>query len=156
MSEPHDDQERSLRDGTITRVVTQKRDAERVSVFIDGQFAFGLALDLALEAGLRKGKTLTVAEQEALLAKEQTHRARAAALAYLTAGARAAAEVRRTLREKGCADDAVEDAVAHREGYGSLDDAAYARASVRDRFGGRGHGPQRLRGDLLQRGVDKA
>ena len=64
-----DEPQQNLRDGTITRVARQQRDPERVSVFIDGAFAFGLTLDLAVEAGLRKGRTLTVDEQAVLLAK---------------------------------------------------------------------------------------
>jgi regulatory protein len=34
-----------------------------------------------------------------------------------------------------------------------VDDAAYARAFARGRFLGRGYGPQRLRADLLKRGI---
>ena len=157
MSEPTppDEQPPRLRDGTVTRVVQQKRDPDRVSVFIDDQFAFGLALDLAVEAGLKKGKALAVDEQAALLAREQVHRARAAALDYLTYGAKTTAEVRRKLRSKGLDEAAVEDALAHVVRYGYLDDAAYARAYARGRFAGRGHGPQRLRADLLRRGVPR-
>jgi regulatory protein len=148
-----DEPPQDLRDGTITRVVRQQRDAERVSVFVDGAFAFGLALELAVEAGLRKGKTLTAAEQAALLAKEQVHRARAAALDHLSYGAKTTAEVGRKLKEKGFDEAAVEDALAHLASYGYLDDEAYARAFARGRFAGRGYGPQRLRADLLRRGV---
>ena len=150
---PPDEPQQSLRDGTITRVARQQRDPERVSVFIDDAFAFGLALDLAVEAGLRKGRALTVDEQAALLAKEQVHRARAAALDYLSYGARTTAEVRRKLRDRGFDEAAVEDALAKMQDYGYLDDAAYARAFARGRFAGRGYGPQRLRADLLRRGV---
>ncbi|MDX1421144.1 MAG: RecX family transcriptional regulator [Rubricoccaceae bacterium] len=154
--EPPDESQPDLRDGTITRVAQQKRDPERVSVFIDDAFAFGLTLDLAVQEGLRRGTRLTVEEQTALLAKEQVHRARAAALDYLSYGAKTTAEVRRKLRGKGYDEAAVEDALAAMEGYGYLDDAAYARAFVRGRFAGRGYGPQRLRADLYKRGVDRA
>ncbi len=149
----HAEPQPDLRDGTVTRVVRQRRNAERVSVFVDEVFAFGLALDLAVEAGLRQGKMLTAAEQAALLAREQTYRARAAALDAISYSAKTTAELRRKLRDKGFDPAAVEDALAHLAGYGYLDDDAYARAFVRGRFAGRGHGPQRLRSDLLQRGV---
>lgn len=155
MNDTHDDHEHNLREGAITRLVAQKRNAERVSVFIDDAFAFGLALDLVLSAGLKKGQRLTVLEQEALLDKEQIHRVRAAALDYLTYGARTAYEVRRKLRQKGFEPHAVDDGIAHLEGYGYLDDEAYARAFARGRFTGRGYGPQRLRADLQKRGVAK-
>ena len=150
---PADEQALDLRAGTITRVAQQKRDGDRVSVFVDDQFAFGLSLDLAVEAGLRKGMALTVKAQEALLAKQQTHSARAAALNYLSYQARTAEEVRRKLRTKDFSADVVEDAVAHLETYGYLNDEAYARAYTRGRFAGRGYGPQRLRMELRKRGV---
>ena len=53
--------EPSFRDGTITRLVMQKRDKTRASVFVDDQFAFGLQADLVVEEGLRKGDPITAA-----------------------------------------------------------------------------------------------
>ncbi len=137
----------------MTSVQVQKRDAERVSVFIDGAFAFGLTLDLAVREGLRKGLRLTVAEQERILEAEERFRARRAALDYIAHQARTEGEVRRKLRTKGFAEGAVEEAVARMRELGYLDDAAYTRAYVRGRLAGRGHGPQRLRADLRRRGV---
>ena len=148
-----DEPERSLRPGTITRLVQQKRDAERVSVFIDGAFAFGLALDLAVRAGLKKGQRLRVEEQQALLDDEERLRAKAAALDYIAYQARTEQEVRRKLARKGFPEPVVDEAVARMHELGYLDDAAYARAYARGRLAGRGHGPQRIRADLLRRGV---
>lgn len=148
-----DEPERDLRPGTITRLVRQQRDAERVSVFIDGAFAFGLALDLAVRAGLRKGQRLGVAEQQALLDEEERLRAKAVALDYIAYKARTEAEVRRKLARKGFPEHVAEEAVARMRELGYLDDADYARAYAKGRIGGRGHGPQRIRADLRKRGV---
>lgn len=148
-----DEPERDLRPGAITRLVRQQRDAERVSVFIDGAFAFGLALDLAVRAGLRKGQRLGVAEQQALLDEEERLRAKAVALDFIAYKARTEAEVRRKLARKGFSEHVAEEAVARMRELGYLDDADYARAYARSRLGGRGHGPQRIRADLLKRGI---
>ena len=144
---------RDLRPGTITRLARQKRDAERVSVFIDGAFAFGLALDLAVQAGLRKGRTLTVEEQQALLDDEERLKARTVALDYIAYQARTEREVRQKLQRKGFSEPVADEAVARMRELGYLDDADYARAYARGRLGGRGHGPHRIRADLLRRGV---
>lgn len=144
-----------LRDGTVTRVAQQRADPERVSVFLDGEFAFGLTLALAVEAGLKKGLVLTADRQRALLAAEEGHAAKAAALASLAARARTTGELRRTLGDKGFAADIVDDTVAALEQMGLVDDAAHAVAYARGRFAGRGHGPSRIRKDLVQRGVAK-
>ncbi len=148
-----DEPERDLRPGAVTRLAQQKRDAERVSVFIDGAFAFGLALDLVARAGLCKGQVLSVDEQQALLDDEERLRAKAAALDYIAYQARTEEEVRRKLTRKGFAEAAAEEAVARMQELGYLDDEGYARAYTRGRLAGRGHGPQRIRNDLRRRGV---
>ena len=145
-----------LKDGTVTRVAQQKKDLDRASVFIDGEFAFGLAVDLVVEAGLRKGVALTAEAQRALLVRQEAFAAKASALAGLSHRARTAAEVRRSLLQKGFAEATVEDTVADLERLGLVDDAAYARAFVRGRFEARGYGPARLRQDLSKKGVDRA
>ena len=144
-----------LRDGVVTRVAVQEKDKERVSVFLNDSFAFGLTLDLAIEAGLRPGLHLTVVEQEDLVQRERVARARAIALDYLSSQARTGTEVRRKLRRKGFEDGVVGHAMDYIESRGYVDDAAYARAYVQGRFAGRGHGPARLRQELVRRGVAK-
>ena len=146
----------SLRDGTVTRVVQQAKDPDRVSVFVDGEFAFGVAVDLAIDAGLRKGLRLTVAEQRALLVRQEGFGAKAAALNYVSASARTVEEVRRNLTQKGFAEPVVDDAVDGLLAAGLLDDAAYAVAYARSRFTASGYGPQRIRQDLMRRGVARA
>lgn len=147
------EKEINLRDGTITRVVQQKRDPERVSVFIDEEFAFGLTYDLAVEAGLKKGLQLSVEKQEALLEKEKTHRAYAVALSFIGYQPRTSAEVRRKLRQRGYEDDAIQTTVERLERNQFLDDTTYAASFVRSRFDGSGYGPMRLRADLMKKGV---
>lgn len=159
MSTPHtdsDDAPRDLRPGTITRLARQKRDAERVSVFIDDAFAFGLALDLAVKAGLRKGRTLSVEEQQALLDDEERLKAKSVALDYIAYKARTEHEVRQKLRKKGFPEHVADEAVARVRELGYLDDADYARAYARGRMSGRGHGPHRIRADLRRRGVARS
>ncbi len=147
---------RVLADGTITRIAQQKRDPDRVSVFIDDEFAFGLSMDLAIQEGLKSGLFLSVEEQQALLEKQEEGRARVIALNYVSYQARTVEEVRRKLREKGYENDIIDDAIEYLNEFGYLDDEAYARAYVRSKFSGSGYGPRRLSTDLTKRGVDRS
>jgi len=142
-----------LHDGTVTRVAQQKKDLDRASVFIDDRFAFGLAVDLVIEAGLRKGVRLTADQQRALLVRQETFAAKSSALNGLAQRARTAHEVRQSLVQKGFAETVAEDTVADLERIGMIDDAAYAQAFVHGRFSGRGYGPARLRQDLQRKGI---
>lgn len=145
-----------LSDGTVTRVAQQKKDLDRASVFIDDAFAFGLSVELVIKAGVRKGTTLTAAQQRDLLVQQETYAAKASALAGLSVKARTASEVRDSLARKGFAEAIVDDTVDGLERLGLIDDEAYARAFVRDRFAARGYGPARLRQDLMRKGIARA
>ena len=150
----HEDRrERPLQTGTVTRLVAQQKNSNRVSVFIDGVFAFGVHVDLVVEFGLHKGQALDIEVQRQMVSADRVRAAREAALVYLGYGPRTEREVRQKLTGSGYDDDVAEDTVARLRELGYLDDAAYARNYVEARFRNRGYGPGRLRGDLLRRGV---
>jgi regulatory protein len=55
---------------TITAIETQRRDPERVNVYLDGEFAFGFSRLVAVSRGLVEGRSLSPAEVEALRAED--------------------------------------------------------------------------------------
>ena len=140
---------------TITKLAAQKNDTSRASVFLDGEFAFGVHQDLVLEHGLCKGRTLSLDERRAIEEEDAVMRAKAKAMRYVARRARTKEEVRRKLREKDYPEHAVEAAVARLKELDYLDDAEYAREYMRSRFRSKGYGPVRLRRELKQRGVER-
>ncbi|MBF0425295.1 MAG: regulatory protein RecX [Magnetococcales bacterium] len=62
-------------------------------------------------------------------------------------------ELRRKLRRKGIDALVIEQTIARCQGWGYLDDAAFADTLVRSRVHNRRWGPERLRADLQGRGV---
>ena len=155
MREEHEEQP-VLQAGTVTRLVRQQRHVERVSVFIDGAYAFGLHEDLLVEHGVHKGQRLDVAAQERLVAADRERAARQVAIEYLGYRARTEREVRQKLTRRGFDEAVAERTVERLRELGYLDDDAYARTYIEARFRNRGYGPARLRSDLLRRGVAPA
>ncbi|MEZ4682321.1 MAG: hypothetical protein R2932_49765 [Caldilineaceae bacterium] len=84
--------------GTITRLQIQKKSKERVNVFLNGEYAFSLALSLAM--GLKKEQMLSAAEVKALLADDEVKRAYAAAVNLLGYRARSTSEVAQRLQQR--------------------------------------------------------
>ena len=142
--------------GTITALTMQQHQPTRVSVFLDGVFAFGVSQELVREWGLWVGRRLSVEDQVHLRAAEQLLTAQATALQYLAARPRTVHEVRQKLRRSGVADQVAEQVIARLQARGALDDAAYAHAYLTSRLASRGYGPQRLRQELHQRGIGRA
>ncbi len=148
--------EADMQAGTITALTVQRHQPTRVSVFLDGAYAFGLAQELVREWGLWVGGCLSVEDQVRLRTADQLLAAQATALHYLAARPRTAHEVWQMLRRRGVADQVTAQVIARLQTRGVLDDTAYAHAYLTSRLASRGYGPQRLRRELQQRGIHRA
>ena len=136
---------------TITGLEVQKRNKERVNVYLDGEYAF--SLDIMQAAALRQGQILTESEITALRESGAVSRAVEMAVRFLSYRPRSTAEVRRNLAEKDVADPVIEQAVERLSGLGYLDDAAFARFWVENRSTFKPLSPRALRYELRQKGV---
>jgi regulatory protein len=137
--------------GRITAIRVQKRNPNRASVFIDGQFAFGLGL--AEAAHLSQGQYLDDTEITALEAGDEGGRAYESALQFLAYRPRSRAEVTRRLTKHGFSEPAIETALDRLTRAKFLDDRAFAEYWIgnRERFKPRGR--YALRHELRQKGV---
>lgn len=141
--------------GTITKLAVQKNNPDRVSVFVDDAFAFGVHQDLVLEYRLHAGRELSAAEWQSIAEDDQVAKAKARALDYLAHKPRTVAEVRRKLRRKEYADPVIDSVIERLHELNYLDDAHYAEQYVARRFSHKGYGPVRIRQELRKRGVDR-
>jgi len=136
---------------TITRLEVQPHDQERVNVYLDGEFAFGLPVIEA--ARLRKGQVLSPEEIISLQQIDDVTRAFDRAVPLLARRPYSSAEIRRYLEKKGTGATIIDEALAKMERLGYLDDRAFAEFWVesRDRF--RPRGVRALRYELQQKGI---
>ena len=137
--------------GIVTALEVQKRDKQRVNVFIDGEFAFGLSLIEA--ARLRKGQTLSQADIAALRNEDEVQRAVDSVAHFLSYRPRSVREVQRNLTEKELPAEVVEAAIARMTSMGYLDDEAFARYWVQNRDEFKPLSQRALRQELRQKGV---
>jgi regulatory protein len=135
----------------ITGLRFQKRNKDRVNVYLDGRFAFGLA---AVEAArLHVGQTLTDNEIVELQMKDAVERAYERALNYLSYRPRSKDEVRRNLRGKDVEDAAIDAVIGRLTRAGLLDDREFARYWVDNRARFNPRGLRGLRHELRQKGI---
>lgn len=140
--------------GIITMLEAQKRNKERVNVYLDGEYAFSLTL---LEAAkLRKGQALTAADVTLLRDADTVLKAVDRAAHFLSYRPRSIQEVRRNLEQKDTPPAVIDAAVARMSEQGYLDDAAFARYWVENRNTFKPLSPRALRHELRQKGIDNA
>ena len=138
-------------EGKITALTFQKRNPERVNVYLDGRFAFGLA---AIEAArLRVGQFLSAQKVADLQGRDTEERAYERGLNLLSYRPRSITELSRRLSQAGFSLSAIEAALARLERVGLVDDRAFARYWVENREEFRPRGHRMLRWELRQKGV---
>lgn len=137
--------------GKITALKIQKRNKERVNIYLDDQYA--LAVPLMVAAGLKKGQYLSDAEIEHLKRQDEYSRAYQHAIRFLGFRARSRQEMEQYLSKKGYPAQVVGKTIERllRENY--LDDRAFAQTWRDERARFRPKSRQALRYELRQKGV---
>jgi regulatory protein len=139
--------------GKITALTPQKRNPDRVNVYLDDAFAFGLAALAAVS--LRVGQTLSPTEIERLQGADLEEKVKNVAIRYIEYRPRSIVETRQHLLKKEYPDDVVERVVARLEAVELLNDAAFARYWVEQREAFKPRSKMALQMELRQKGIDR-
>ena len=135
----------------ISALRFQTRQPERVNLFLDGEFAFGLEATQA--AALRIGQRLSEGEIAALREEGEIALAMRRALRFLSYRPRSVTEVRRHLQKRKMSDGVCEAALRGLTEQGYLDDAAFARFWLENRAAFRPSSRRALQYELRQKGI---
>ncbi len=137
--------------GTITALRAQKKRHDRVNVYLDGRYAFGLKDIVA--ARLRVGQQLTDEEIAELKQQDTLEETYNSALNFLSYRPRSTAEVRWNLQRKGVPNPVIESVIERLTRVGLLDDASFAEYWVEQRERFKPRSAQMLRHELREKGV---
>lgn len=136
---------------TITALTTQQRNKTRLNVFLDGEFAFGLALNAAL--GLKIGQELSASEIDALQREDAFEAAKERAVTQLARRPRSTAEIQRMLRRHHVDEETIARVIAYLGDMNYVDDTAFAEYWVDQRESFRPRSRLALRQELAQKGL---
>jgi regulatory protein len=136
----------------ITAIEPQKRNFDRVNIYINGQFGFGLSSKLA--EGIAVGQSLSAMEIEKLQILEMIDRAKEATNNYLSYRPRSVQEVRRHLSKKEYSDEVIDEVIEDLSEANLLDDSSFADYWIEQREAFRPRGRFALRQELYQKGIN--
>jgi regulatory protein len=144
--------------GRVTSLRFQKRNQERVNVYLDGEYAFALP---AIEAAkLGKGQFLSDEEIQRLRSLDLAAKAFDKAVRFLGIRPRSEWEVRQNLRQyrprqaDPLTEEQIDIVIEQLKEYRYLDDLDFAHYWVEQRNRFKPMAPQALRYELRRKGVD--
>lgn len=136
---------------TITAIKQQKRNPNRVSIYLDGEYAFPLAKIVA--AWLKVGQELSPEKILGLKGQDEGEKAFQRALNFISYRPRSQAEVERNLRKHEVDEAVIAEVVERLTRGGLLNDEDFARRWVEDRGAFRPRGAYALRVELRRKGL---
>jgi regulatory protein len=135
----------------ITAIKAQKRNRQRVSIYLDGEFAFGLSRFVA--AWLEPGRKLSQADIDRLQQEDTYEVAFQKALQFIQHRPRSIEETRRRLTEKGFGEEVVQATLDRLVEKHYLDDDEFARLWIENRNAFRPRSDRLLTYELRLKGV---
>jgi regulatory protein len=136
----------------ITALDAQKKNPGRVNIYLDGEFAFGLARVVA--AWLKVGQELSEEKVERLQLEDARERAFQQAMLFLSYRARSESEIRQNLRKHEMPETVVEHTIERLRQNGLANDKQFAQAWVENRSTFRPRSRRMLTMELRQKGLD--
>lgn len=136
---------------TITAIKQQKRNPQRVSIYLDGVYAFPLAKIVA--AWLKVGQELSAEKVNQLQGADEAEKAYQRALNFISYRPRSRAEMERNLRSHEVQEAVIQQTLERLIATGLIDDAKFAQLWVEDRSAFRPRSAYALRMELRQKGL---
>lgn len=137
----------------ITALTVQKRNKERINIFLDGEYAFSLAAITA--AYLRMGQELSKEKIAELQLEDSYEKGKEAVMRWLSYRPRSVAEAKQKLREKEFPETVIDRVLTRFQELELLDDRAFARYWIDQRETFRPRSAIALRQELMQKGISR-
>lgn len=153
----------------ITQITPQKKNQQRLNVYLEGEFAFGLSANLLFEKKLSLDQELTQSEIDQLLISDQVRRLIEKSLRFLSYRPRSEKEIRdyfvrrgkladleKSLEEQKRYQKSVEKVIEKLKEMGQINDQAFAQWWVEQRKRFNPKGTRVLRVELRQKGIENS
>ncbi len=138
----------------VTKIEQQRGRKDRVSVFLNGEFAFGVHESLLVDFDLYRGKKLSEQAVAEILKAEERHAAKERAVRWLSYRSRSRKEIEQKLRLAKFGEEAIQFTLTELERLRFLDDSGFARLFAHDRLLRHPMGRRLLEKELRQKGID--
>lgn len=135
----------------ITNIELQKRNQERVNIYIDGEFTFACDAEFVYREHLKQGMEIDLAKVKQIVVEDEYKKCKNTALRIIEKNYKTEKEVHNKLIEKGYDEEVVTTSIDFLKKYNYIDDSRYAGMYIRDRI--KTQGQNKIKYDLIRKGV---
>lgn len=135
----------------ITKIEIQKKNKERVNIYLDEEYAFSISAELVYKENLKVKDVVDIEKLKSVADKESYLRCKNSALKIIERSYKTEKEVIEKLQMKGYEQNHIEASIEFLKEYKFLNDDYYAEAFIKDKLNSKGS--QRIKQDLIKKGI---
>lgn len=138
----------------ITNIEVQKRNKNRVNIYIDEEYRFSCDSEIIYKYNLSKGQNIHLKDLEEIINEDNYLKAKAAAFRIIERSYKTEKEMEDKLLLKGFDKDIVERIKKLLKEYDFMNDAKYVQAFIKDNI--KSQGNKKLQYNLAKKGVSES
>ena len=135
--------------------ISAQRKKSRYNIYVDDTFSLGIHEDVLVKYDLSVGMEVSDEFIQDVLMAEETSKTINYCLNRLSYRQRSERELRNSMVRKGYTEDNIETAIDYCKEHGYVDDLKFAESFVKDKMNLNKYGPERIKYDLMVKGVSR-
>ena len=141
--------------GIITKIESQKKNNDRVNLYVDEKFFMAIYKELVFSFNLKKGQEIDTNNLKSILEDEIYIKAKNKALNILSKSSQSEKQIRQKL-SRDFEDDTIDRVVEFLQKYKFVDDEDLAGRIVNTNVNLNKYGKNKIKQNLYNKGIDKA
>lgn len=137
----------------ITKLEVQKKNKNRVNLYLDEEFSCGLSLEAVVKYNLKVGQEIEKQKLEFLQTDSEREIAQNKAISYISKYQKTEKELKDYLIKKGFDEEIVLEVIKKLKEYSFVDDDIYAKNFIKSKS--KKSGKRKLSFELKKRGIDE-
>lgn len=137
----------------ITNIEEQKRNKERVNIYVDNDYAFSLSKEVLLKEKIKVNDIIDMEKMKKISKEDNFMKCKNSALRIIERTIKTEKEIREKLISKEYDEESINRSIDFLKEYNFLNDENYARMYVRDKS--KGQGKNKIKYSLIRKGLDE-
>ncbi len=139
--------------GKITSIEVQKKNQNRVNIYVDNEYAFACDAELIYKHGIKKDSSIDVQEISEIVKDDEFIKCKNSALRTVEKAYKTEKELTDKLKERGFEEDTIYKTLSFLKEYNLINDEKYAQMYIKDRL--RTQGRNKIKYALIRKGISE-
>ncbi|WP_300347256.1 recombination regulator RecX [Clostridium sp.] len=139
--------------GKITSIEVQKKNQNRVNIYVDNEYTFACDAELIYKHGIKKDSSIDVQEISEIVKDDEFIKCKNSALRTVEKAYKTEKELIDKLKERGFEEDTIYKTLSFLKEYNLINDEKYAEMYIKDRL--RTQGRNKIKYALIRKGISE-